>query len=376
MKTVDAVARAALYEGDPLYPYRADSIKNRQRWTTDGLLPPAYCEKHIDEASALRVECLVEGNVETALDVDVRFLQVVEGTDPERQHALERRLPLPCETLREILVNPLAMRAIFDGEAGTRRIEAIVHAAVTPVAEGTFKVHVDVANSTSLDEPPPDRDAAMASALAASHVVLHVEGGAFVSLFDPPKRLLDESRNCLNAGVWPVLVGDEGDRDTMLASPIILYDHPRIAPASPGDLFDATEIDELLTLRILALADEEKRAMASAGVRTRTLLERTERVTPDNLRAPHGRLERTASPRATTLQVGDRVRVKPCRTADVMDLALVGKLATIEAIERDLENRVQVAVTIDDDPGRDLARLPGHRFLFAPEDLERAGDAA
>jgi hydrogenase maturation protease len=64
-----------------------------------------------------------------------------------------------------------------------------------------------------------------------------------------------------------VLVGKEGTADSILSSPIILYDYPKVAPESPGDLFDATEIDEILTLRILALTDEEKREMAAIDSR-------------------------------------------------------------------------------------------------------------
>ena len=259
MKAVDPIARAALYEGCMRDLNRPTSIKTAQRWTTGGLLPRAYCAKHIDEASALRVECLVEGDAATALEIDVRFLQVMDGTGPAEQLAVERRLSMPRETLREILVNPVAMRAVFAGESGSPKVEAVVHTAVAPVGEGAFKVRVDVANSTLLDEVPAHRDDAMTSALAACHVVLQVEGGGFVSLFDPPQRLLDESRGCMNAGVWPVLMGAKGARDTMLASPIILYDHPQIAAETAGALSDATEIDEILTLRILALTDDEKR---------------------------------------------------------------------------------------------------------------------
>ena len=271
MKAVDA-GRAAFYEG---FPNRPTSIESPQHWTTGGLLPRAYCDKHIDEASALRVECLVEGESATALDVEVRFLQVVGGTDSTRQHALERRLVLPRKVFRDILLHPVAIRAVFD-EPGGRRIEANVRSNVGPVTEGTFKVRVDVVNSTLLDELPPHRDAAMAFALAACHVVLHVEGGAFVSLFEPPQRLLDESRGCMNAGVWPVLIGSGGARDTMLASPIILYDHPRIGPEALGDVFDATGIDAILTLRILAMTDDEQREIAQADARARALLERTQ----------------------------------------------------------------------------------------------------
>jgi len=235
MKPVDAVARATLYDGYLLHPYRPPQGEDRRSWTAGGLLPRAYCDEHIDEASALRAECLVEGDTASVLEGEVRFLQVLDGADPAWPHAIERRLVLPRAVFRDMLVRPLSMRAVFDGDPGSRRIEANVHATVALVAAGTFKVRVDVANSTLLDGVPPKRDAAMGFALVACHVVLHVEGGAFVSLFDPPQRLLDESRGCMNAGVWPVLVGDEDARDTMLASPIILYDHPRIAPESAGE---------------------------------------------------------------------------------------------------------------------------------------------
>jgi hypothetical protein len=79
------------------------------------------------------------------------------------------------------------------------------------------------------------------------------EGGEFVSLLDPAVRFKKAAAECQNAGAWPVLAGDEGQRDMMLASPIILYGYPRIAPESPGDLCDGLEIDEILALRILTM---------------------------------------------------------------------------------------------------------------------------
>ena len=74
----------------------------------------------------------------------------------------------------------------------------------------------------------------------------------------------------------------------MLASPIILEDHPRIAPESPGDLFDGGEIDEMLVLNILALTDEEKAEMRASDPRARAILERTEALTPEQLMRLHG----------------------------------------------------------------------------------------
>jgi hypothetical protein len=69
---------------------------------------------------------------------------------------------------------------------------------------------------------------------------------------------------------------------------------------------------------------------------------------------------------------GDRVRLWPRKNADIMDLALKSKVAIVEAIERDFEDRLHLAVVLEDDPGRDLGMLrqPGHRFFFSPEEVE------
>ncbi len=75
---------------------------------------------------------------------------------------------------------------------------------------------------------------------------------------------------------------------------------------------------------------------------------------------------------AAEIRTGDRVVLRPRVRADIFDLALAGKTATVDAIEQDYEGRVYVAVTIDDDPGKDLGALrqPGHRFFFSPEEVE------
>ncbi len=119
-------------------------------------------------------------------------------------------------------------------------------------------------------------------------MILSTSGGQFVSLLDPPEELREAAAGCENRGLWPVLVGEEGQRDAMLCSPIILYDYPQIAPESPGALFDGTEIDEILTLRILTLTDEEKLAMGEADERTREILQRTESMPPEQFMKMHG----------------------------------------------------------------------------------------
>jgi hypothetical protein len=100
---------------------------------------------------------------------------------------------------------------------------------------------------------------------------------------------VSEATACWNAGCWPVLVGEPGQTDTMLASPIILEDHPRIAPESPGDMFDGGEIDQLLVLNILALTDEEKAEMAACDPRAAEILARVENLDPEQLMCLHGR---------------------------------------------------------------------------------------
>ena len=133
-----------------------------------------------------------------------------------------------------------------------------------------------------------DRSKAQWRAFASMHVIAEARGGRFVSLLDPPDGLRTAAGSCKNQGWWPVLVGEEGERDTVLSSPIILYDYPKVAPESSRDLFDGTEIDEILTLRILAMTDDEKREMASVDSRVGALLERTHSLTSEDMARLHG----------------------------------------------------------------------------------------
>jgi hydrogenase maturation protease len=169
------------------------------------------------------------------------------------------------------------------------RIEGAVERRAEREADGLFRVTVRVVNhSPGRDSPRPGRDAALLRSLVSVHTLLGVRGGEFVSLFDPPEVWREAAARCQNVGTWPVLVGAEESNDTMLSSPIILYDYPQVAPESPGDFFDGTEMDEMLTLRILTMTDDEKRAMAAVDGRTADLLARTESAARDSLRSLHG----------------------------------------------------------------------------------------
>ncbi len=166
--------------------------------------------------------------------------------------------------------------------------------------ERLFRVTILIMNLTPFDDVDlssghqsailnrQERDEALMHTLASTHTILGVRDGEFISLLDTPEEFREAASSCRNTGTWPVLVGVEGERNMMLSSPIILYDYPQIAPESAGDLFDGTEIDEILTLRIMTLTDDEKREMRGADERARQMLERTETLPAEQLMKLHG----------------------------------------------------------------------------------------
>lgn len=337
---VRRIADAVLYEGYILYPYRP-SVKNRQRWTFGGLYPEAYCRSQgSGEFAGNQTECLVQGDLTTTFSATVRFLQLterlvgainqppgewLEGEEiPYRpverlqvgdrifqgwQEAEEREVNLPGTPLMELLTGTKQTQFHFPGG---RRLEPVrepdgrivgvlirrqqtvegsVAVNAVAVAKGLFRLTFRVLNCTPLEENEcPDRDAALLRTLASTHSILSVSQGDFVSLIDPPEVWREAAAGCVNIGAWPVFVGSENAKDTMLSAPIILYDYPEIAPESPGDFFDGTEIDEMLTLRILTLTDEEKQAMAALDPRAGALLARTESLAREQLYGLHGTL--------------------------------------------------------------------------------------
>jgi hydrogenase maturation protease len=243
-------------------------------------------------------------------------LQVGDQVFHAWQEAEERRVELAGVAVSEIVNRPRLERFSLPGRRRTeplpgpdgefvgvlvreqRAVEGAIELVAADAADGLFRVTLRVINGTALeDDQRADRDAALLRTLVSTHAVLKVRDGAFVSLLDPPETWRQAAAACRNVGTWPVLVGEEGDTDTLLSSPIILYDYPQLAPESPGDLFDATEIDEILTLRILTLTDEEKRSAGGLDGRTRELLARTEALAREQLSALHGTLR---NPRQTS----------------------------------------------------------------------------
>ena len=305
MDAVREIADAVLYEGHLLWPYRRSSIKNQQRWTFGGVYPAAYARASSDRSS-VQVECLFEG-ADAAVDVGVRFLHVVhrqaaEGEALRPVDEVAGRLTWDETTERtvELLdVRASASTAIdvppgrrlepVDGGALVRtweRLEGRVEATIERRGEWLHLVRVTVRNDSPRAEL--DRDSAVRRTFLSAHVVLRARTGELVSATDPPPSLQTATAELRNDGLWPVLVGEDGRRDTMLAAPIILCDYPEIAPESPGDFFDGGEIDGMLVLNILGLTDEEKREMRAGDPRGKEILERTEAMTDDEIRRLHG----------------------------------------------------------------------------------------
>ncbi len=341
---LDQIARAVLYEGYALYPYRPSALKNQRRFAFGAIYPRAWAER-TGEPCFLRVE-LVASGAEARVAIAVRYLRLDAGGGGR-----EQTVELPVRGL-----DPAAtlLRVERDG------ISLVVETRAVDAGDGLVRISVEIHNVTELAHALT-RESVMDVVPASTHVVVELEGGTLYSAIDPPEHAIAATAACRSTGLYPVLVGS-----AVLASPIILADQPEIAPESPGDFFDGTEMDEMLTLRVLTLTEAEQREAAAADPKIAALIERTLRLGVAATAKLHG-VVRTVWPRE-----GSRVVLRPGRGCDAFDVLLAGKRATVAKVERDLDGRVHCAVTLDDDPGADLgvAGMPGHRFFFSPDELE------
>ncbi len=422
------LADAILYEGYVLYPYRASAIKNRHRWAFGSVFPNDY-QGIGDEVSTMKTEILLHSKSDAKLDIVLRFLQaqrrqVCKLVD-EKQCASDKELYQTVATLdvegqqyvswdeaieREIIRTDISVADVFsrprlftfeltpqsNSEAiyapsgsvvglitrNTKPLEGFMEVGAKETSDGVLCLSITVANRSQLPITSRlSRTDAQNYAFMSTHTLVYTSSGEFVSLLEPPDRLSKAASDCCNQGTWPVLVGDEVTRDTVLSSPIILYDFPKVAAESNGPFFDSAEIDEMLTLRVITMTDSEKREMIATDPQTCAILERCEALSTQQFGALHGALKPFhVQPQPSTgpssmqpdFSVGHHVRLNPKTRGDVFDIALRGRLARIERIDRDFENRVHFAVTLVDDPGSDLgaAGFPGHRFYFSRDEIE------
>jgi len=318
------VADAVLYEGYMLYPYRPSALKNRQRWSFGILYPPAYVEVlGGTERCAMHSECLLETAGDCALQIELRFLhlQTQEVRQPTeepgnfRPSLVDGRLvqsgdegvarSIECE-LSASSLGPQDFQFSFSGfrddqpvkdDGGCvvgrllraqQEIYGSISVTTEKIRENIRKLSIDVVNATPLTSDAADRNSALLRSLLSAHLILTLTAGEFTSLLEPPEHLREAVSGCRNVGNFPVLIGNNAARDMMLCSPILLYDYPQIAPESAGDFYDATEMDEMLTLRVMTLTEDEKKEMRAAGDHARNLLERTEQSVREQLMRTHG----------------------------------------------------------------------------------------
>ena len=450
------VANAVLYEGYLLYPYRQTAQKNRSRFQFGVLMPPAYRDVDDCEPSASQTECLLECPDDAQVEILVRFLHFqrrtvqriapdtgeasdtgalwVNGTEytswdeaVEREQRLHARVAGLLGTGTELLFRVGEGEEIEDltgpreEQAGrlVRRWEQLdaairVHAERVAGPYGALRLRVRVENRSQPRTPLRCRDDGLRHSLIAAHLLIAVPGGVFLSLTDPPEWAAAEAAACANIGTWPVLAGPDDCRDLLLSSPVILYDHPQVAPESAGDLFDATEIDEILTLRTLALTDDERRQARATDRRAAELIDRLDVLPPEMLERMHGAIrylspsgapasdagaevpswstpaepgaapwwdpgaDSSVSPETDHVLVGgvkiargSKVRMRPgTRRADAQDLFLTGREALVEAVLYDVDGHVHVAVSPLGDPLADLQRFHGRFLYFAPDEIE------
>ena len=374
-----AIADAILYEGYALYPYRASAAKNRLRWQFGVILPQGACGS---EPWSMSTDVLIEKSA--PLKLQLRFLRVrrriIEAPSGERLNSLDAggRLLVPwdegepCEIDFECdldsvkiqlveLPGDVEIESVLDNGAEVARVvrrRAPLRFRIRVTPNGPI-VRVGVENQ-SLVIADCSRVEALPSALIGTHFLL--SGPTFLSRLEPPASAEADAQRCVSDGLHPVLVGD-----LVLCAPVILYDQPSVAPESPGDLFDGSEIDEILTLRTRLLTDDEKRQARATDARVAALIDRVDATTPETLQRLHGTFR-------NPVKIGARVRLRPgVRRSDAQDLFLDGRVATVQARMHDADGRDCFAVTIDDDPAAELHDWHGRYHYFYADEIEPLG---
>lgn len=443
-ETARAVADAVLYEGYVLYPYRASSRKNQARFQWGVLTPRAFSEAEGSERWATRTECLVAPGASPVVSVRVRCLHsqrrrieqaLAGGFEAVEYLEIDGTLYVGWDEAVDEMVDVTPFPLVLDG--WSERVERFTLAGGTesellragdgtvvgrfvrhrepvtgrvriatsrPDGESPYvKVAVTVENTTAWTRGDVHRtmhrDDAMPRSLISVHTMLGVDDGRFVSLLDPPDDAARAAHDCHSDGAYPVLIGDD---DVVLSSPIILYDHPEVAPQSPGDLYDSLEIDEILALRVMTLTDEEKSEARGTDPRAAAIIDRCDDMSAETLSALHGQMrpvgdapweefstaagevpwwdpevDASFDPWTETVWVsgvplakGSSVRLRPSHRADAHDMFLVGLHATVAGVFTDVDGEQHVAVTVDDDPATEALAWQGRYLFFHPDEVE------
>src|SRR3954452_16347924 len=321
LDSVAAVADAVLFEGYLLYPYRASAQKNRLRWQF-GVLTP---DDDGTEPTRNRTECLFEPTAAAGeLHLRLRFLQV-RGRTPQtadgaplaelvvdgvRHLRFEEGVPrqvdavlavadlldgevtipirMPAETATEELRDAAgALAGLVERECWDVRGRIVASLTDIPGPYLVHRLRLDVVNDGTCRSPAP-REEVLRSSLIAAHTVIAAQPGSFLSPVDPPEWAKVATEELVNQHTWPVLAGPQDRADLLLSSPIILADHPQLAPESTVDLFDGLENDEILTLRTMVLTDAEKAEARPTAPRAAGIIDAVDHLPPEILERLHG----------------------------------------------------------------------------------------
>ncbi|VBA50290.1 hypothetical protein LAUMK191_01849 [Mycobacterium attenuatum] len=421
-----AVADAVLYEGYLLYPYRGTSSKNQSRWQFGVLGPPGAAGAGLGEEDTMAAQFLVDGA--RAITLVIRFLQL-QHRRAERARAgggfepvAELNTPsgswlswdeaVECErsfgplvfedqpwTLPVLAQEATDVESVDGGRLVRRRREVRGELTVSSEPDGDLhRVSVRIAN---VGPGAADQNDAIARSLIGTHLIAEVVGGQFVSLVEPPPAASGAVSRCTQHRCFPVLAGPPGNHDLLLVSPIILYDHPEVAEQSSTALYDCTEIDEILTLRVMTMTDEEKAQARATDPRAARIIDHCDAMSAQDmarlhgvLRDPHGvaglvpevpegldwwdpLADGAIRPEIDAVLVngvriarGSRVRLRPRRNADAQDIFVAGKTARVASVHQDVDGNTHVAVVVDDDPAAELHEWYGRYRYFSPDEVE------
>jgi hypothetical protein len=376
-----AIADAVLMEGYALYPYRASAPKNRFRWTLGVVAPRAWASAGGCEPCWLETQFLVAGTP-GAVSGRLRFFQI------ERCHRDD------ASTWDEGIVRTVdfaiadgrsCLPFTFDGARAQGALEVrerrgvvgqlVLARDVVDADRRLSRITLRVENRTPWSEPAATRERAMIASFASTQLLVGVQDGSLLSMLDPPDWARAEALRCKHTGIYPVLVGPPGSDDLLLAAPFIMYDHPQLAPESAGDLCDATEIDELLTLRTRLLTDDEKREARATDPRTAAILDRADTLPDACLGRMHGAVRDLVAgemvPIRESPRPGEKVRLlAPRRRTDAQDLLYAGQIATVVEVREDIDGTSFVGVTIDGDPAAELHRWYGRCHYYRMDEVE------
>ncbi|MDQ0213140.1 hypothetical protein [Arthrobacter bambusae] len=468
-----AVADAVLYEGYLLYPYRASSQKNQSRWQFGILGPPGAALAGMGEEPDMFADCILSPGPLAEMEVHLRFLQLQTRTaekaddgggfspldeltiGPKRwlswDEAIEHEVALGPFSVAELTGEPLVLPVEIEGGIDVEDLDSVIvdpeaagaaplsgrlvrrrralHGEVrlqaTDVGNGLVRLRMTAVNTAAALPEPIRKQDAIANSFIGTHLLLSAQDADFVSQLEPPDEALQAAQSCAQHRCWPVLAGPEGQRDVLLVSPIILYDHPAVAPESSVALYDSTEIDEILTLRVLTLTQEEKAEARATDPRVAAIIDRCEAMSPEELQQLHGILrnphslaepalaeasfgepllewpeartpegslapdaaedlpwwepeaEAMVQPEADAVVIngvpvarGSRVRVNPRRRADAQDLFFAGQTGRVTSVHFDVDGSTHVGLVLEQDPAADLHEDYGRSFYYAPDELE------